>query len=1127
MTSSQQSTSSSSGSSSSGQSKKKNNNKNTTNKSSHHPTHQDDNNTTTTTTGKSKIRPTDSIFHRIHWDVSIPKDQVLIGYLDRFIGIVEVPFNKWKGVDEHEGVPMHRIRYFKLNGQIVWDREKKIDLLTGGTIGAGSDGIMGDAASLIVSSGSSGSGSSSGGGAKTFSTASSAPSARSSSSSRSAYPYLHQIPYYRYSHEMEQWEVIESTSHTRSVKLSHNSPLRILSYNILFDMHETDRIHTWKRIPHLLDIIRKSDADIVALQEVRRSFLNELCRDSFIQQHYFVSDVSGDATVGDAYGQVMLSKMEPNVLYLYRFSSMKFALLPLFLILPHDSFVKERLLVPIVHLSSDHTNNASSKRCQQLNQLFQQAKSLEADHTMIVGDFNFSDGEPEDELLHSWGKDAWLLTHKIQKHPGYTYDPSVNICAAITTKKNIPRRLDKVVYSSQRFAVQHTELLGLDSFAFTDEVTQKQIALHPSDHYALQCDFVLNGLPSDSVIDQLRRVHSSSLAIVPPKNSWKRIQKIRNMYDPAAKRWPPHINLIYPFFDKSDLDMVKPLIETRVKNSEPFIIRLESFEADENGVVYLKPCTRDFELLKLQESLQKLFPTCHNLSMIDSNYVPRLEVARFSTDEVSRRVAELQSNWEPVEFLVDQIYVIDREESTFNVEFSAPLGSNPTLKIEDISPLVLREFYSKYDLVENRDRSQQKKQALDYLEATIMTHFAPSEVLSTLSQKEYLIKTFGSHRLGIKSNDIDTVCICTSQAPSHSPSEFLESMKYILSDDTENVESCRSILDALVPMLSIRFVNGLDIDLLYVHLPVTLEDNDATLQKLNRAQLKIISGLKESGYLLRYVPDRKLFQSLISFVKYWAKQRGIYSNAFGYLGGISYAILCAYACRDFKGKGQESDNTLVELIKHFFSLFSKWKWPQSVALSDHRPKDGSKHKSPLPIYLPVYPYANSTRNVTSSTQKIIISELKRAHDLLFAQDDNASSLSSLLDKVVESSESQFASSYKKYISIQVSAGGDRLTFDKWFGWVRSRIIHLIVSLDQKKIATHVNPNAIEEQVNRNDCRSIQSTIRIGIVSDNYSEKVLEEELASFELLINGWEHRPEEFTSISHSIHGPTETEQQ
>lgn len=81
----------------------------------------------------SKFKGSDFIFQRIKWDEKIDKNQVVIGYLDRFVGIKEIKFNDFKGVHEDykEGVPFHRIRNYKINGTIVWDREQKIDLLTG------------------------------------------------------------------------------------------------------------------------------------------------------------------------------------------------------------------------------------------------------------------------------------------------------------------------------------------------------------------------------------------------------------------------------------------------------------------------------------------------------------------------------------------------------------------------------------------------------------------------------------------------------------------------------------------------------------------------------------------------------------------------------------------------------------------------------------------------------------------------------------------------------------------------------------------------------------------------------------------------------------------------------------
>ena len=61
-----------------------------------------------------KFKGSDIIFQRLKWDESIDKKCVIIGYLDRFKGVMEIKFNDFKGVhdDYKEGIPLHRIRYF-------------------------------------------------------------------------------------------------------------------------------------------------------------------------------------------------------------------------------------------------------------------------------------------------------------------------------------------------------------------------------------------------------------------------------------------------------------------------------------------------------------------------------------------------------------------------------------------------------------------------------------------------------------------------------------------------------------------------------------------------------------------------------------------------------------------------------------------------------------------------------------------------------------------------------------------------------------------------------------------------------------------------------------------------------
>ena len=41
--------------------------------------------------------------------------------------------------------------------------------------------------------------------------------------------------------------------------------------------------------------------------------------------------------------------------------------------------------------------------------------------------------------------------------------------------------------------------------------------------------------------------HRSALCVVPHRSAWAQIQDVRCVHDRAFRRWPPHINLLYPF----------------------------------------------------------------------------------------------------------------------------------------------------------------------------------------------------------------------------------------------------------------------------------------------------------------------------------------------------------------------------------------------------------------------------------------------------------------------------------------------------------------------------------------------------------------------------------------------------
>ncbi|CAG8443563.1 hypothetical protein C2G38_2227344 [Gigaspora rosea] len=74
-----------------------------------------------------RLKPAHEIYNRLIWD----KEQFgdfFIGYEDRFLGLMETTREEF----EEAEIPFHRIRYFKIisNGQIIWDRERRLDLIT-------------------------------------------------------------------------------------------------------------------------------------------------------------------------------------------------------------------------------------------------------------------------------------------------------------------------------------------------------------------------------------------------------------------------------------------------------------------------------------------------------------------------------------------------------------------------------------------------------------------------------------------------------------------------------------------------------------------------------------------------------------------------------------------------------------------------------------------------------------------------------------------------------------------------------------------------------------------------------------------------------------------------------------
>merc|ERR1711892_1361242 len=100
---------------------------------------------------KSKKKPpmktADDVIKRLQWDPMLPQEYFVIGYLDRFLGVVEENFTtfSWENLASVDydllAIPQHRVQYFKYKTEKVWDKAQRLDMVFGST-GSKVEGIV-------------------------------------------------------------------------------------------------------------------------------------------------------------------------------------------------------------------------------------------------------------------------------------------------------------------------------------------------------------------------------------------------------------------------------------------------------------------------------------------------------------------------------------------------------------------------------------------------------------------------------------------------------------------------------------------------------------------------------------------------------------------------------------------------------------------------------------------------------------------------------------------------------------------------------------------------------------------------------------------------------------------------
>mmetsp|Transcript_20401 Transcript_20401/g.30526 ORF Transcript_20401/g.30526 Transcript_20401/m.30526 type:complete len:524 (+) Transcript_20401:48-1619(+) len=388
---------------------------------------------------------------------------------------------------------------------------------------------------------------------------------------------------------------------------------------------------------------------------------------------------------------------------------------------------------------------------------------------------------------------------------------------------------------------------------------------------------------------------------------------------------------------------------------------------------------------------------------------------------------------------------------------------------------VLVEMLKERKMYEDEARSQQREEVLGRLN-DIVQNWAkeislqcglPEEVAAEQQAK---IFTFGSYRLGVHGpgSDIDTLCVVPNHITRH---HFFKDLVRLLQEE-KDVAELAPVEDAFVPVIKFSF-DTVDIDLVLAQLKIAiipdewdLEDSNV-LRNLDFKSLRSLNGCRDTDSILKLVPSIDNFRTILRFIKLWAKKRAVYSNSFGYLGGISWAILTARICQAYPKA------VAGLLLQKFFRFYDFWRWPAPIRLTETikdpalglevwDPTVNPKQRMELaPIITPAYPSMNSTYNINHSTLRVLQSEFKRGKSIL--EGINKKNISEEdIKKIWESllADNDFFLNHAHYLQIKLNSP-DEDTSKSLHGLVESRMRHLVMRLESPQIVVTPHPYSVK------------------------------------------------------------------
>ena len=312
------------------------------------------------------------------------------------------------------------------------------------------------------------------------------------------------------------------------------------------------------------------------------------------------------------------------------------------------------------------------------------------------------------------------------------------------------------------------------------------------------------------------------------------------------------------------------------------------------------------------------------------------------------------------------------------------------------------------------------------------------------------IFTFGSYRLGVHSKgaDIDTLCV----VPQHVERGDFFTTFYGMLQEERDITELTAVPEAYVPVLKMK-ISGISIDLVFARLPVTSITDDVNLldvnilKNLDEKCILSLNGSRTTDEILRLVPNIEAFHTTLRCIKLWAKRRGLYNNAMGYIAGVACAILTARICQLYPNA------SAAFLVSRFFHVYKQWPWPQPVYLKEiedyahlnmkiWNPRINMVDRSHrMPLITPAYPSMCSTHNVSASTLRMMQNEFDRGFQITTRVYNEGSPWDELF------APSDFFSRCFRYFIQVIAVSESEEKHRLWSGFIEAKLRQLVNKME--------------------------------------------------------------------------------